>query len=143
MSTYTSRWREILASSAGSNAAVNPRAETPKSSPVKIPKPAPQIRTQKTFNTQKPLSESVFVDKMHTPLRGQKPQPVLAELGKTAIVCDPFSCPFCLNDPARCEWCAEHLDDRGVLSCGDCVRGKMKHFPTSAFQHAPDFCRLA
>jgi hypothetical protein len=131
MSTYTSRWREILASSAGSNAAINPRVETPKSSPAKILKPDAQTDTQKTFNTQKPLSESIFVDKMHTPLGGQKPQPVLAEVVKSAVAYDPFSCPFCLNDPARCEWCAEHLDDRGMLSCGDCVRGKMKRASVS------------
>jgi hypothetical protein len=131
MSTYISRWREILASSAASNAAINPRAETPKSSLVKIPKPEPQIHTQKTFNTQKPLSESIFVDKMHIPLGGQKPQPAAAQVVKQAVIYDAFSCPFCLNDPARWEWCAEHLDDRGVLSCGDCVRGKMKHAPVS------------
>jgi hypothetical protein len=131
MSTYVSRWREILASSAASNAAANPRGETPKSSPVKIPKPEPQIHTQKTFNTQKPPSESIFVDKMHIPLGGQKPQPAAAQVVKQAVIYDAFSCPFCLNDPARCGWCADHLDDTDVISCGDCVRGKMKRAPAN------------
>jgi hypothetical protein len=40
-----------------------------------------------------------------------------------------FRCVRCLNDPARCEWCADHADDPGVLSCGDCERGRMKGAP--------------
>jgi hypothetical protein len=123
---YVSRWREILASSEGSNVAINSRAKTQESSPTEILNPDPQTHTQKTFNTEKPPSGTIFVDKMHTSLGGPKPQPVSAEVVKPAVIYDPFSCPFCLNDPARCEWCADHLDDRSVLSCGDCVRGKMK-----------------
>ena len=34
-------------------------------------------------------------------------------------------CPFCLNDPARCAWCADHAGDPGAISCGDCERGRM------------------
>jgi hypothetical protein len=40
--------------------------------------------------------------------------------------CAGFQCPRCLNDSARCEWCADHAGDPGVGSCGDCERGHMK-----------------
>jgi hypothetical protein len=37
---------------------------------------------------------------------------------------DGFHCQICTNDPARCSWCADHIDDAGVISCGDCQAGK-------------------
>jgi hypothetical protein len=39
-----------------------------------------------------------------------------------APIVDGFHCDRCLNDPTRCAWCADHRDDAGVLSCGDCER---------------------
>jgi hypothetical protein len=39
---------------------------------------------------------------------------------------DGFNCSRCLNDPARCEWCADHINDPGVFHCGDCEEDKQR-----------------
>jgi hypothetical protein len=131
VSAYTSKWREILASSEGSSEAVNSGQKAPKMPVTEIARGAAQTHTQKTFNTQKPPSDPISVDKMYVSLRGQEPQPAPAEAVKSAVIYEPFACPFCLNDPARCEWCADHPDHTDVVSCGDCVRGKMKRAAVS------------
>jgi hypothetical protein len=58
----------------------------------------------------------------------EKPDPKPVEDQSQIPTAKPegFQCPVCLNDPARCGWCADHAGDPGVISCGDCEHGRMK-----------------